>query len=346
MKALQKNDWRPVTERAGFQLDHYVFDPVMIKPLLTEGGRGYVGFSCAIIWMMTDGGTHTNSLDDEELWKISVEEVLSGIEATEIEALGVRAGNQEPEVIPAHKFALTKVLPMGPLSMHEFAPYAPAYIECTPITDANDGAWSYDEIYLPGHTKPAWTSLVLRKSGVLQLRPRRPAGLAEVATKTDADLNDALHSDPTDEPLLTKGMGFAPAFLQVATDPQSGDVIVRDATRLSRRDSQLIRELERVYREDIAAGRIPENHRYVSAEKLADALEYQDVERVRKRVCRCRSRVERALPEGNRLQQPLESLIQTHRPDGYRLNPQIRFVSIKEIGPTPSLSRKGVKPVT
>jgi hypothetical protein len=290
---------------------------------------------------MTGGGVHRVSLDDAELWKSAAEDLVSAIDDGEIKAFGRRAGSQQLEEIPALTFALAKVLPLGPFSLHEFASDAPAYIECTPITGANDDARSYDELYVHGQSTAAWTSLVLRKDEVLQRRPRPGAKPVRGGVENRAVPGDMLRSDPPDTPLVTERPNIAPELLQAAIDPKSGDIIVRHLTRLSGRNSELIRELALVYRGDMAAELAPENHRYITAEKLAHALRYQDVETLRQRVWLCRKEVERARADGSGHKVPFGDLIQTRRPEGYRLNPRIRFVSINEIDPAlPLLRRK------
>jgi hypothetical protein len=338
MKAHQEEDWRPITD-----ID-YVFDPVMIDAFLAPGRHRYVAFSNTIIWMMTDGGADRISLNSGDLWNSAVNELLSAIDSEEGKVFGYRNGSQELEVIPPLSFALAKVLPLGPLSLHEFVPYAPAYIECAPVTEANDDARSHDELYRHGQKTPAWTGLMLRTEDALKFTRRRDARLID-GMEDGAVPEDALQSNPTDEPALTEALSDPSELLQVAIDERSGDVIIRDLTRLSGRDSQLIRQLETFYRDDIAAGRTPEKHRYISAEKLADALAYRDVEKLRQRVCRCRRTVKRASEGSHSYKLSSASLIQTRRPDGYRLNPLIRFVSIKEIDSGPRLSRSKQKAV-
>jgi hypothetical protein len=156
-------------------------------------------------------------------------------------------------------------------------------------------------------------------------------------------------SDPwnKDAPLqFTEPLSSSPEFLQLALHQETGDVVIRDVTRLTGTDSKLIRALEVIYREDRVAERTPENHQYITAEKLANKLKFQDVVAARQCVSRCRKEVEEAFEVVHGHKLPSGSLIQTRRPDGYRLNPQIRFVSIKEIDPSPPVSRSKQKPVT
>jgi hypothetical protein len=137
-----------------------------------------------------------------------------------------------------------------------------------------------------------------------------------------------------------------PELLQLAFEDATGDVIIRDVTRLSRADARLIRVLKDFYCEDLACQRAPQNHQYVRSENLANLLNYQDVVTVRQLVSRCRKTVKEAIDAINNGKFPADGLIQTRRPNGYRLNPLIRIIAVTEIDPSPTASRNMPKHVT
>jgi 7-cyano-7-deazaguanine synthase in queuosine biosynthesis len=138
----------------------------------------------------------------------------------------------------------------------------------------------------------------------------------------------------------------SPLPLQLAIDHETGDVVVRDVTRLTGADSKLVCALEVFHREDRQAGRAPENFRYMTPDKLANSLGYADEVAVRQRVSRCRKDLREAFLTVHDQKLPTGSLIETRRPDGYRLNPQIRFIAASEISSIPTVSRRTNEPVT
>jgi hypothetical protein len=145
---------------------------------------------------------------------------------------------------------------------------------------------------------------------------------------------------------FNKSVSTQPELLQLAFEDATGDVIIRDVTRLSRADARLIRVLKDLYCEDLACQRAPQNHQYVRSENLANLLNYQDVVTVRQLVSRCRKTVKEAIDAINNGKFPADGLIQTRRPNGYRLNPLIRIIAATEIDPSPPASRNMPKHVT
>src|SRR5687768_7458473 len=116
--------------------------------------------------------------------------------------------------------------------------------------------------------------------------------------------------------------------------------------RISGADSKLVRALELGHRADRNAARAPENYTYTKPEDLADYLHYEDVVAVRQRVSRCRAETQTMFQEVHGRKLPKGALIETRRPDGYRLNPQIRFVAYSEVPEDDALSHGAKKVVT
>ena len=188
---------------------------------------------------------------------------------------------------------------------------------------------------LVGQCLPASSLLVMSVS---------QGAVATPITEKAASTSDPWRSDrPTQ---YSEPPSSAPDLLQLAVDVATGDVIIRDVTRLSGADSKLICVLQAIYREDRDAERAPENHRYLSPEQIANRLGFEDVVAVRQRVSRCRKEAAEAFEVVHRRPLSPGALIQTHKPDGYRLNPQIRFVAIGEIKQEQPASRSKPNRVT
>jgi hypothetical protein len=118
--------------------------------------------------------------------------------------------------------------------------------------------------------------------------------------------------------------------LQLAIDPTTREIVIRDLLRLGDADSRLVRELHDVYQQDLSAGRAPENHQYLTSRKLADSLKL-DERTVRQRVSRCRITVHASYKQKFGQDPPRHLLIENKARQGYRLNPHIRFVAIAEL---------------
>jgi hypothetical protein len=126
----------------------------------------------------------------------------------------------------------------------------------------------------------------------------------------------------------------------------TGSVVVRDLVRLEAADSKLIRELHALYDEDLSAGRIPDNYRYMSPSKLAERLDGIQEATLRRRVSRCREAVERAYRQKWDRGLPSDALIENKPWKGYRLNPNVRFVMITEIDVNSCVSQTAAAAVT
>jgi hypothetical protein len=125
--------------------------------------------------------------------------------------------------------------------------------------------------------------------------------------------------------------------LQLAIDPTTNEIVIRDLLRLGDADSRLVRELHDVYQQDRSAGRTPENHQYLTSHKLADSLKL-DERTVRQRVSRCRTTVHATFKQKFGQDPPKHLLIENKVRQGYRLNPHIRFVAIAELEQSASAS--------
>ena len=118
--------------------------------------------------------------------------------------------------------------------------------------------------------------------------------------------------------------------LQLAIDPKTKEIVIQDLVRLGGADSRLIKELHDIYQQDLSAGRTPENHQYLTSQKLADGLKL-DERTVRQRVSRCRTSVHESYKQKFGQDPPKHLLIENKPRQGYRLNPHIRFVAIAEL---------------
>jgi hypothetical protein len=118
--------------------------------------------------------------------------------------------------------------------------------------------------------------------------------------------------------------------LQLAIDPTTREIVIRDLLRLGDADSRLVWELHNIYQQDLSAGRTPENHQYLTSRKLADSLKL-DERTVRQRVSRCRTTVHASYKQKFGQDPPKHLLIENKARQGYRLNPHIRFVAIAEL---------------
>ena len=87
----------------------------------------------------------------------------------------------------------------------------------------------------------------------------------------------------------------------------------------------LVERLATQYREDLQAGRVPENYQYVRAVVLASALSVEEPT-LRRRVNRFRQAVCSQFEEHCGLPLTKDAIIETKEWSGYRLNPSVRLV--------------------
>jgi hypothetical protein len=118
--------------------------------------------------------------------------------------------------------------------------------------------------------------------------------------------------------------------LQLAIDPTTREIVIRDLLRLGDADSRLVRELHDIYQQDLSAGRSPEDHQYLTARTLADSLKL-DERTVRQRVSRCRTTVHASYRQKFGQDPPKHLFIESKARQGYRLNPHIRFVALADL---------------
>jgi hypothetical protein len=127
--------------------------------------------------------------------------------------------------------------------------------------------------------------------------------------------------------------------LQLAIDPTTKEIVIQDLLRLGDADSRLVQELHNIYQQDLSAGRTAENHQYLTSHKLADSLKLAE-RTVRQRVSRCRITLRESYKQKFGQDPPKHLLIENKARQGYRLNPQIRFVAIAKLEPSVSASHK------
>lgn len=116
-----------------------------------------------------------------------------------------------------------------------------------------------------------------------------------------------------------------PLQIELSTNPNKARIL--DVTDVSGRTVALIRALKAQHDEDLEGGLRREAHAYVHPLELSDMLGLEDPEHVRQLVKRARGTVRSSLeaigiPLGHD-----EPLIERQRTLGYRLNPEVRFVS-------------------
>ena len=127
--------------------------------------------------------------------------------------------------------------------------------------------------------------------------------------------------------------------LQLAIDPITREIVIQDLLRLGDADSRLVQALHDIYQQDLSAGRTPENHQYLTSNKLADSLKLAE-RTVRQRVSRCRITLRKSYKQKFGQDPPRRLLIENKARQGYRLNPHIRFVAIAELEPSVSTPHK------
>ena len=124
--------------------------------------------------------------------------------------------------------------------------------------------------------------------------------------------------------------------IRLALDP-NGSVLIGGIEPIrGRASSTLIATLVEAYETDGREGRAPENYRYVSSSILTRALKITDVG-LRRRVARFRKQVAQSFERRFGLPIGADSVVQSERWQGYRLNPAIRVVAFDQI----KLGRKG-----
>jgi hypothetical protein len=99
------------------------------------------------------------------------------------------------------------------------------------------------------------------------------------------------------------------------------------------------------YREDLQAGRAPENYRYSRASEVAAMLSI-DEPSLRRRVCRFRKAVSSRFEEHCGLPLSQDAIIETKEWSGYRLNPSVRLVDPGQVKVVQQASRLSAQEVT
>jgi hypothetical protein len=187
-------------------------------------------------------------------------------------------------------------------------------------------------------------------AGVALPNHRLPQSSLLVMTVSQSEvpaLGGSQHTDPAqscvDEGETERARAGPPKFdgraLQLAIDPTTKEIVIRDLLRLGDADSRLVQELHNIYQQDLSAGRTPENHQYLTSHKLADSLKL-DEPTVRQRVSRCRTTVHESYKQKFGQDPPKHLLIENKPRQGYRLNPHIQFVAIAELEQSASASHK------
>ena len=100
----------------------------------------------------------------------------------------------------------------------------------------------------------------------------------------------------------------------------------------------LVERLAVQYREDLQAGRVPENYEYVRAVVLANALKVEEAT-LRRQVHRFRQAVCRRFEKYCGLPLTKNAIIETKEWSGYRLNPSVRLVDPGQVAVAERASR-------
>ena len=117
--------------------------------------------------------------------------------------------------------------------------------------------------------------------------------------------------------------------LRLTIDEDKKRIVIAGVGELAGADYRLVAALAETAQQDVQALRAPEDHRYVEARKLSKKLNMDD-ESVYRRVSKCR-RAFSAMAQaafGHPVDQ--QALIENSKGEGFRLNPQIRFVAPKD----------------
>ena len=145
----------------------------MIKPVSDAGSAGYVPLCAALQWLMSDAGTRSVMMDDQDAWKAAVDKLWPLVSGGEIELNGLPRSGGLAEQIPSHGLTLIRVLPPLQDAVNDFVLSAPSHISCTPYIDKEHWSRDFnDRLYVAGQPAPAWTHLQLRKADLLSRWPR------------------------------------------------------------------------------------------------------------------------------------------------------------------------------
>jgi hypothetical protein len=121
---------------------------------------------------------------------------------------------------------------------------------------------------------------------------------------------------------LVGSAGVPPDTVLFAVDAKAQRVVFSDGLHLDGADHRLVAALLPVYLEDLAAGRRPDEFRYVPARDLAERLEIDEAT-LRQRVRRLRIALQEQAVERSRVPLADTAVIENRRVAGYRLNPHL-----------------------
>lgn len=140
----------------------------MIEPMMRVENAGYVPFSSAVLWVMTNGGNDKKDLLDSEGWNEAVTRLLPFLSTGEIQAVGVPAIGGPPETVPSVIFA--GVLVEGPLrDSLDILVSDTSWIGTFPFIDKEHWERGFnDQVFLRKATPAAWTRLQVKKNDVLK----------------------------------------------------------------------------------------------------------------------------------------------------------------------------------
>jgi len=146
----------------------FLVQTYMIEPMTRAGAAGYVPLCAALHWIMTEGGTASQKLEDSEAWVRSVRRLIPLISTGEIQIIGRPGSGGPPEVIAGEKFA--GVLVSQP-ARDEISVLVgtDAWIGCNCYID--DQHWNggfNDQLYLSHYGPASWTHLQVKKGDILR----------------------------------------------------------------------------------------------------------------------------------------------------------------------------------
>lgn len=169
--------WRAVSKK-----------PLTLPQSIPPSGEGYMPLYCAAQWIATKGATVEFDPEDESVWRVAYDELLSAIASEKVRVVGTCNGQRE--VVPGFHFAGCQVdYPFGSAELDVLAG-EDLYLRSYPYLDEDHWRGGFDDALI-NRREDRWTRLMVEKSDV---RARWRFPLSE--TYDDADLRSGMPGRP------------------------------------------------------------------------------------------------------------------------------------------------------
>jgi hypothetical protein len=141
----------------------------MIGPPIAPEGGGYMPFSQAAYWIVTNGGTKSFDVDDQAAWKRAYDELLAHIASNDVEIIGQSSDGMN-EKIDALLFAGLRVSYPYHDTPSELLFGSELYIESFPFIDNEHWLKGFnDKLVPPCGGKRQWSRLQVKKEDVRRI---------------------------------------------------------------------------------------------------------------------------------------------------------------------------------